>query len=645
MRTLRAALLTIIVTVAVLSPHAASAAEPSRDDALGVLDELRLAGFDGVLAQFHRAPEWSFLRGRGQVIHLLKNGAFVPALLKELAGDGQWGRAEKLFGKERLRRRAVLHGVKPDDCYALMLKNGKAEAVFWWNGQRLLILHYSLPAARKPYEEYVRAASQRLMQRASGSDSKRGADCSGLGNMGPKAEDAIPAISKLLASDDQYSRVQAAIALWRIDRKSLVSVPPLIEALANATLDVKTRALAAEGLGIVGPRARSAELTMLAAVDEKAPILRVWAAWALWKTTGDPKPALPVMFELLKDPNPQVSDLAAKTLGEMGLDSKSLAGLRAVGFRAVTVGFSQIGSESKWRTANTLSIKSEARKRGVDLRVTDAQQKQENQIKALRAFIEQKVDIIVLAPVVVTGWASVFKEIKAAGIPVILTDRAVDVHDKSLYVTVLAADFVEEGRAAARWLVKNTKGDLRIFELCGTPGARVEIERRKGFEEIIAQHPRIRIIKSCSADFRSSRAKEVTEAFLTTSEAKKCNAIYAHNDGMALGAIQAIKAANLKPGKDIKIVSIDAVRDALKALLAGELNCSVECSPRIGPQLFDIIEAVLAARKLTAAAGHKLLKSDLAKALGGGVIEKRIAVKTRVFDQSITKEILKQRDY
>jgi len=314
--------------------------------------------------------------------------------------------------------------------------------------------------------------------------------------------------------------------------------------------------------------------------------------------------------------------------------------------KKITVGFSQVGSESDWRAANTRSIKGEAEKRGIDLRFSDAQQKQENQIQALRNFIDQKVDIIAFSPKVETGWQTVLEEIKAAGIPVVLTDRGVDVGDNSLYVTFLGSDFTEEGRRAANWFIKNTEGDLKVFELRGSPGASCAIDRKKGFEETIAAHPRIKIIKSQDGDFERGKGKEVMEAFLKTPEGKEFNALYAHNDDMALGAIQAMKEAGLKPGTDIKIVSIDAVKAAFEAMIDGELNWTVECNPLLGPKLFDIVEAIAAAKTLTAhAAKHKLLKPEILKALGDGAFEKRVVVDEDVYDQSVAKEQLPNRKY
>ena len=312
----------------------------------------------------------------------------------------------------------------------------------------------------------------------------------------------------------------------------------------------------------------------------------------------------------------------------------------------VVIGFAQIGAESAWSTANSESVKSEAAKRGVDLRFIDGQNEQENQIKALRSFIQQKVDVIMVSPMTTTGWTEVLQEAKAAGIPVILSGREVDVDDPSLYATFVGSDFVKEGQNAAKWFIENTTGDLKVFELQGTAGASCATERKKGFDDTIATHPRIKIIKSQDGAFTQAEGKKVTEAFLKTPASKGVNALYAHNDNMALGAIKAIRAAGLKPGKDIKIVSIDAVRGAFEAMIAGDLNCTIECNPLLGPKLFDVAEAILAAKKLKAlAAKHNLLTPAALEAMNGAVFEKRLSVEEGVFDQSVAKKLIGQRKY
>ena len=266
----------------------------------------------------------------------------------------------------------------------------------------------------------------------------------------------------------------------------------------------------------------------------------------------------------------------------------------------IVLGFAQIGAESEWRTANTESIKSAAKDAGIELKFSDAQQKQENQIKALRSYIAQKVDVIAFSPVVESGWGTVLREAKAAKIPVILSDRAVDEKDETLWVTFMGSDFVEEGRRAGRWLVEKTKGttgDVNIVELQGTVGSAPAIDRKKGFEEIIKADPRYKIIRSQTGDFTRAKGKEVMEAFLKA-EGKKINVLYAHNDDMAIGAIQAIEEAGLKPAKDIIIISVDAVKGAFEAMIAGKLNVSVECSPLLGPQLMQAVKDLKAGKTL-----------------------------------------------
>lgn len=262
------------------------------------------------------------------------------------------------------------------------------------------------------------------------------------------------------------------------------------------------------------------------------------------------------------------------------------------GERKIVVGFSQIGAESAWRTAETTSIKSEAEKRGITLKFSDAQGDQENQVRALRTFIQQKVNYIVLAPKTEDGWQQVLEEAKGANIPVILVDRAVSVEDESLFVTFIGSDFVEEGRRAGAWLAAKTGGQAMVAELQGTPGAGPAIDRKKGFEEAIAKHPGMRIVKSQSGQFERAKGREVFEAMLRSPEGNSITALYSHNDDMALGAIQAIEAAGKKPGQDIVIVSIDGIRDAFAAILEGTMNCTVECSPLLGPAVFDTIAAL-----------------------------------------------------
>jgi simple sugar transport system substrate-binding protein len=274
------------------------------------------------------------------------------------------------------------------------------------------------------------------------------------------------------------------------------------------------------------------------------------------------------------------SDLTAE------LTSQAEVGPVKKTYEDLIVGFSQIGAESEWRTANTISIKSEAERLGVELRFSDAQQQQENQIKAIRSFIAQQVDVIGVSPVVETGWESVFQEAKEAGIPIILVDRRADVPE-DLYVTLVGSDFVEEGRNAARVMADLLDSQGRIAELVGTVDSAPANDRYHGFREVLKDYPEMRIIASKSGDFTAAKGREVMEEFLQIYDGD-IDALYAHNDDMAIGAIKAIEAYGLKPGEDIKIVSIDAARVAFEAMLAGKLNATVECNPLLGPQFFDL---------------------------------------------------------
>jgi simple sugar transport system substrate-binding protein len=264
----------------------------------------------------------------------------------------------------------------------------------------------------------------------------------------------------------------------------------------------------------------------------------------------------------------------------------------------LVIGFAQIGAESGWRTAETESIKGiPSLDPNVEVKFSDAQQKQENQIKAIRSFIAQKVDVIALAPVVESGWDTVLKEAKDAGIPVVLVDRGVKVSDESLYATFIGSDFVLEGQNAAKFLIDHFGKDknVNIVELQGTVGASAATDRKKGFEEGIKEAAGFKIIKSQTGDFTRAKGKEVMEAFLK-SDGDNIAAVYAHNDDMALGAIQAIEEYGKKPGKDIIIVSIDGVKDIFQAIADGKANCTVECNPLLGPQLLEVAKDLKAGK-------------------------------------------------
>jgi len=273
------------------------------------------------------------------------------------------------------------------------------------------------------------------------------------------------------------------------------------------------------------------------------------------------------------------------------LASAAFVAFAASGAVAQTVGFSQIGSESGWRAAETTLTKQQAEERGIDLKFSDAQQKQENQIAAIRSFIAQGVDAILLAPVVATGWDSVLEEAKEAEIPVVLLDRQVD-SDKSLYLTAVGSDLVHEGEVAGQWLVDKVAGEpCRVVELQGTTGSSPAIDRKTGFENAIKGHDNIEIVRSQTGDFTRAQGKEVMESFLQAEGGgQDICALYAHNDDMAVGAIQAIKEAGLKPGSDILVVSIDAVPDIFQAMAAGEANATVELTPNMAGPAFDALK-------------------------------------------------------
>ena len=289
----------------------------------------------------------------------------------------------------------------------------------------------------------------------------------------------------------------------------------------------------------------------------------------------------------------------------------------------IVLGFAQVGAESGWRTANTKSIQESAKAAGIELKFSDAQQKQENQIKAIRSYIQQKVDVIAFSPVVESGWDTVLKEAKTAGVPVVLTDRAVDSKDESLYVTFLGSDFVEEGKKAGDWTVKEYQdaSSVKIAQLEGTTGSAPAIDRAEGFKKVIDADPKFKIVASQTGDFTRAGGKQVTEALLKSNP--DIDMIYAHNDDMGLGAIEAIEAAGKVPGKDIKIVTVDAVKDGMTALAAGKINYIVECSPLLGPQLMDVVKKVKA----------------------GEPVQKRILTEESAFTQAEAKEKLPTRQY
>ena len=265
--------------------------------------------------------------------------------------------------------------------------------------------------------------------------------------------------------------------------------------------------------------------------------------------------------------------------------------------KEIVVGFSQVGAESDWRTANTESMKSTfTEANGYKLIFDDAQQKQENQLKAVRNFIQQDVDYIVIAPVTETGWDTVLQEAKDAGIPVIIVDRMINVSDDSLYTAWVGSNFLQEGYDAVAWLddylKKNNKADsdINIVTLQGTIGSSAQIGRTNGVEEKMKDHPKWKMLERQTGEFTQAKGQEVMESFLKTY--KDINVVIAENDNMAFGAIDAIKAAGKTcgPKGDIIIISFDAVSAAFDSMIAGDMNVSVECNPLHGPRVAEIIQ-------------------------------------------------------
>ncbi|MCR5763576.1 MAG: ABC transporter substrate-binding protein [Treponema sp.] len=263
--------------------------------------------------------------------------------------------------------------------------------------------------------------------------------------------------------------------------------------------------------------------------------------------------------------------------------------------KLITVGYAQVGAESDWRLANTQSFKDTfVEANGYKLIFDDAQQKQENQIKAIRNFIQQDVDYIVVAPVVETGWETVLQEAKKAGIPVILSDRMMKVSDDSLFTAWVGGNFLKEGQDGCKWLEAYLKSvgreneTINIVDLQGTIGASAQIGRTQGLEEAVKAHKNWNIVAQQTGEFTQSKGQEVMESILKS--VSKIDVVYAENDNMAWGAIDAIKAAGKKPGKDIIIICFDAVHESFNRMIDGEINCAVECNPLHGPRTAEIIQ-------------------------------------------------------
>jgi len=284
-----------------------------------------------------------------------------------------------------------------------------------------------------------------------------------------------------------------------------------------------------------------------------------------------------------------------------GGGSTSANGTSGDGGGKKTVAFAQMENTGPWRIAESESMKSEAAKRAdkYTFVYTDAQGTTAKQVSDVEDMIARKVSAIFLAPREAEGFSSTFQAAKAANIPVILIDREATGTPGVDFVTVIKSDFIKEGQRAGEWLATKTSGKAGIVELKGTSGSSVANDRSKGFMDEIAKHSEMKVIVSQDANFTRAEGQKVMENIIQA-KGKEITAVYAHNDEMALGAIAALKAAGMNPGKDVMVISIDGQKSALQAIIAGEMNATVECNPRFGPIAFDTLEKHLRGEKLPA---------------------------------------------
>ena len=259
--------------------------------------------------------------------------------------------------------------------------------------------------------------------------------------------------------------------------------------------------------------------------------------------------------------------------------------------KLIVVGFSQVGSESDWREGNTKSmLEALSVENGYRLIFDDAQQKQERQITAIRNFINQGVDYIVLAPTTEQGWDTVLAEARTAGIPVIIVDRQIEVSDPDLFTCWVGSNFLSEGEIAVNWMDHNLPENIRIVHLQGNIGSSAQIGRTEGLAGGLKQHPGWELVFQAPGDFVQAKGQELIRTLLA--EGTEFNVIYSENDNMAYGAIEALKDKGIQPGKDITIISFDASRDALRLIMEGEINLDVECNPKHGPRVRALIEQI-----------------------------------------------------
>ena len=269
---------------------------------------------------------------------------------------------------------------------------------------------------------------------------------------------------------------------------------------------------------------------------------------------------------------------------------------------SIVVGFSQLGAESSWRIANTVSMEQAAKEYGFGLMMENANQKQEKQIDAIRSFIAYRVDVIVFSPIVETGWDNVLTEAKQAGIPVILMDRMIATQNDSLYTAYVGADFYAEGRRAGEYLVRKADAigaeHLRIAEICGTTDSTPMRDRQRGFMDVIGKDQRFEIVDSVDGDFLRSKGEECMRELLQKYGTDGIDVIYSHNDSMTLGALDVLESLDNPAAKDIILITVDGEKEAVEALKAGRLNCVVQCTPHLGPAVMKMVGDLKAGREL-----------------------------------------------
>ena len=269
---------------------------------------------------------------------------------------------------------------------------------------------------------------------------------------------------------------------------------------------------------------------------------------------------------------------------------------------SVVVGFSQLGAESSWRIANTVSMEQAAKEAGYGLMMENANQKQDKQIEAIRTFIAYQVDVIVFSPIVETGWDNVLSEAKQAEIPVILMDRMIETQDESRYRAYVGADFYAEGVRAGEYLVRKADAmgaeHLRIAEICGTTDSTPMRDRHRGFMDVIGQDARFTVIDSMDGDFLQSKGEECMRELLDKYGADGIDVVFSHNDAMTLGALNVLEKTDAAASKDMIIITVDGEKDAVDALKAGRINCVVQCTPHLGPSVMELVRDVTAGKDI-----------------------------------------------